>query len=137
MGTEIQISFGILIGFLKNRTTWYTAGSTTDIGPILVYSIKCFIVLRILRHSKGLNHQDGTLSADCKQNFPWLHTSWRDFSSKTPRKKKRKLKSSLYIKPNCFWIKCCTNMTIQLVSMKIVQVFKFKPHLQLISKSYL
>lgn len=68
MGTEIQISFGILIGFLKNRTTWYTAGSTTDTGPILAYSK--WVVYSLMRHSKGLNHQDGTHSADCKQNFP-------------------------------------------------------------------
>lgn len=70
MGTEIQISFGILIGFLKNRRPWYTAESTTDTGLILVYSNECFILSQTWRHSKELNHQDGTLSADCKQNFP-------------------------------------------------------------------
>lgn len=37
MATEIQISFGILIGFLQTRTTQYTAVSTTDTGPILIY----------------------------------------------------------------------------------------------------
>lgn len=70
MGTEILISFGILIGFHKNRTTWYTAGSTTDIGPNLAYSNECFIVLRILRHSKELNHQDGTLLLTVNKAFP-------------------------------------------------------------------
>lgn len=68
MATEIQISFGILIGFLKTRTTQYTAVSTTDTGPIfiyfghVVYSLECLSQ----KSTKGCSDEKGSIQADCK-----------------------------------------------------------------------